>query len=413
MIVPITINYLDTNNYGIWLTISSFIGWFSFFDVGLGNGLRNKFAEAKAENNIDLAHSYVSTAYFSITFFMLFLIVVFSSVSFLIDWSVVFNTPQSMALELRMLMPVLFGFFCLQLVLKLIITLYTADQHHSMQGKFNFFVQIASLLVIWLLMETTDSSLFLFTVVYSALPIFLLIGVSVIGFGGKYKRYKPMLRKWNRIHLSSIFGLGFKFFVIQLSGIIIFSTDSVIIANLMSPTDVVPYQLAYKVFSIVTMVFSIFSTPYWSSFTEAFVKNDIQWIRKSINVLNRYAYGFVLVSIVLLLISPLVYSVWLQNKISIPLELSCLMCVYFIIILLTTPYTIFINGSGKVSLQSWQAILSAILNIPLCLLFAGYLKMGTSGVVLATIICLLPTLFLAPIQTNLILKGKANGIFNR
>ena len=51
LLVPLTIDYLDTENYGIWLILNSFIAWFSFFDIGLGNGLRNKFAEAKALGN--------------------------------------------------------------------------------------------------------------------------------------------------------------------------------------------------------------------------------------------------------------------------------------------------------------------------------------------------------------------------
>src|ERR1035437_10668458 len=46
LLVPITIHYVNPTRYGIWLTLSSIVGWFSFFDVGLGNGLRNKFAEA-------------------------------------------------------------------------------------------------------------------------------------------------------------------------------------------------------------------------------------------------------------------------------------------------------------------------------------------------------------------------------
>jgi hypothetical protein len=35
---------LIPTRYEIWLTLSSIVGWFSFFDVGLGHGLRNKFA---------------------------------------------------------------------------------------------------------------------------------------------------------------------------------------------------------------------------------------------------------------------------------------------------------------------------------------------------------------------------------
>ena len=64
MLIPITINYVNADNYGIWLTVSSIISWMSFFDIGINNGLKNKFAEAKAMNNEVLIQKYVSTTYF-------------------------------------------------------------------------------------------------------------------------------------------------------------------------------------------------------------------------------------------------------------------------------------------------------------------------------------------------------------
>ena len=63
ILVPLTINYLNPTKYGIWITLSSVIGWFSFFDIGLGNGLRNRFAEALANKDHNLARTYVSTTY--------------------------------------------------------------------------------------------------------------------------------------------------------------------------------------------------------------------------------------------------------------------------------------------------------------------------------------------------------------
>ena len=132
LLVPLTINYLDTENYGIWLTLSSFIAWFSFFDIGLGNGLRNKFAEAKAKGDMTLARGYVSSAYFTIGAVSLGLIVIFTFLNYFIDWTKIFNASPSLQKDLSLLMPIVFGFFCLQLVVKLITTIYTADQHHSM-----------------------------------------------------------------------------------------------------------------------------------------------------------------------------------------------------------------------------------------------------------------------------------------
>src|ERR1035437_4770240 len=59
VLVPLTINYINTSRYGIWLTLSSIVVWLSFFDIGFGYGLRNKFAVALAENKEELARIYV------------------------------------------------------------------------------------------------------------------------------------------------------------------------------------------------------------------------------------------------------------------------------------------------------------------------------------------------------------------
>ncbi len=63
VLVPLTIDYINPTQYGIWLTLSSIVAWFSFFDMGFGNGMRNRFAEAKANGDMLKARAYVSTTY--------------------------------------------------------------------------------------------------------------------------------------------------------------------------------------------------------------------------------------------------------------------------------------------------------------------------------------------------------------
>ena len=67
LLVPMTIGYVDSENYGIWLTLSSMIAWMSFFDIGINNGLKNKLAEALATKNYELGRKYVSTTYAILT----------------------------------------------------------------------------------------------------------------------------------------------------------------------------------------------------------------------------------------------------------------------------------------------------------------------------------------------------------
>ncbi len=413
LLVPITINYLDIENYGIWLTLTSFISWFSFFDIGLGNGLRNKFAEAKAKGDIALARGYVSSAYFTIGAISFSIFILFLIFNFFIDWTLIFNTSKSLKNDLGHLMLIVFGFFGLQMVVNLITTIYSADQQPSMQGKINFFTQLGTLIIIWIMTKTCENSLFMFGLVFSAFPFVILFWLNWFSFNNKYKSFKPSLVLWKREYLNDIFGLGFKFFIIQFAGIVIYSTDSLIISNMLSPQDVVPFHMVFKYFSISTMIFSIISTPYWSGFTEAYANNDKQWINNSIKVLVKFSLLFIIGCFILLFCSKWVYQFWIGEKVYIPLSLSILMMVYFIQVLFITPFTMYINGTGKILIQTLQGIFSALINIPLSIYFIKHFNMGSSGVILATIISLIPSLILAPIQTWKLTKGTAINLFNK
>ena len=49
--VPLLINSLNQDRYGIWLTITTIVSWIAFFDIGLGNGLRNFIANICINKN--------------------------------------------------------------------------------------------------------------------------------------------------------------------------------------------------------------------------------------------------------------------------------------------------------------------------------------------------------------------------
>ena len=57
LIVPITLGYVNSTLYGIWLTISSVMLWLNFFDVGLTLGLKNRLGEALAKSNFSFYYT--------------------------------------------------------------------------------------------------------------------------------------------------------------------------------------------------------------------------------------------------------------------------------------------------------------------------------------------------------------------
>ena len=413
LLVPLTINYLDKENYGVWLTLSSFISWFSFFDIGLGNGLRNKFAEAKAKGDMTLARGYVSSAYFTIGAVSLGLILIFTSINFFIDWTEVFNASPTFQKDLSILIPIVFGFFCLQLVVKLITTIYTADQHHSMQGKVNFYTQTGSLLIIWIMTKTSDSSLLVFGAIFSIFPVLILLFYNVVAFNGRFNHVKPTIKLWRKDYLKDIFGLGFVFFIIQLSGIILYTTDNFIIAKMFSPAEVVPYNIVFKYISISTMIFSIIATPYWSSITDAYNRNDLKWIKNAMRSFQRISLFFILMIVFMALISKSVYYFWIGPSVYIDNNLTLWMGVFFSSSIYATPYTVFLNGIGKIKIQAIQSLVVAAVNIPLSIFLVKLFNFGTDGVIISTVICFIPSLLLSRIQYIKLINEHANGVWNK
>ncbi|SHF98779.1 Na+-driven multidrug efflux pump [Arenibacter palladensis] len=413
LLVPLTISYLDTENYGIWLTLSSFIAWFTFFDIGLGHGLRNKFAEAKAKGDIELAKGYVSTAYFTIGLISLIFVVTSLFASYFLDWANIFNTADSKNGQLRILMTIVFASFGIQLIVKLITTIYTADQRPSMQGKISFLTAVLSLLIIWFLTRTANSSLLIFGSIFSFLPVLILLFLNFNAFTNRYKVYRPNIAYWKNKYFKDIFGLGASFFIIQFSVIILYSTDNFIITQLFDPKAVVPYNIAYKYLSLSSMFFSMILTPYWSSITEAYTKAEFDWIKKSMKNLLKFTLATIILIVIMTIVAPKFYQLWIGEMVIVPMSLTISMAIYFIISVFYSPFNYFINGTGKVKLHMYSFIIGAILNIPLSIILVKQFHFGVEGVIIATSICIAPNIILFPIQYFKLINNQANGIWNK
>jgi O-antigen/teichoic acid export membrane protein len=413
LLVPLTLGYLGARDYGIWLTMSSVIAWFGFFDIGLGNGLRNRFAEAVARNDKELARTYVSTTYFGLTAIFGGLWLIFIPVSFFIDWNVVFNIPVESEHNLHLLVMYIFTLFVMRFVLKLISIIITADQKPAISNTFDPISNVISLLIIYILTLTTQGSLMYLAVAVTFSPVFVLLVASVYFFSRDYKNYRPSIRYFRASQFRDLTGLGFQFFIIQIAVLVIFSTDNMIIAQVLGPEAVTPYNIAFKYFHSVSMAFAILMNPLWSAYTQAYTLNDISWIRNITRKLVKIWLLVLLLVVIMVMISGPFYKLWVGDKVEIPLVLTVFMGLYILISTWNNIFVYFINGTGKVRFQLYSSVIAAAANIPLSIFLARDLNMGVTGVIMATCICLLPGTVLAPVQYKMILNSNARGIWNK
>ncbi|WP_114751711.1 oligosaccharide flippase family protein [Pleomorphovibrio marinus] len=411
MLVPMTINYVDSTRYGIWITLSSLIAWFSFFDIGFGHGLRNKLAESIAKNQFALAKKYVSTTYAILSAIIGIVLILFFLINPFLEWSTLLNTPPELSGQLSVLVLFVFTFFCLEFVLKLLTTILTANQEPAKGSLFNLLASCLSLIVIFTLTKTTSGSLIYLGIALSASPVIILLASSIYLYGGKYKAFAPNIKSIDFSLSRDLMGLGIKFFILQIGAIILFSTNNIIITQLFGPEQVTPYNIALKLFSVVTMGFGIVATPLWSAFTDAYVKNEIEWIKGTIKKLKMVWLAFLLASIVLLFLSPILYDLWIGDKVKIPFSLSLVMTLYVGATNFQTIYVFFLNGIGKIKLQLILVCVTALINIPLAIAMGKLF--GTEGIVITNVIIYGTLGIVLSIQTKKIINKTAKGIWIR
>jgi O-antigen/teichoic acid export membrane protein len=412
ILIPLTIDYLSPEKYGVWIALTSVIGWFNFFDFGLGNGLRNKLATAKAEGKDELGRVYISTTYAIVSIISFILFIVFFIVNQFLNWNKILNTTIDI-IELEQLVLIVFNVFCLQFIVKLINVVFVADQRPAMSSAINTAGNLLSLIVVFVLINTTEGSLLYLGASFSIVNLLVPFVAGIWFFNTSYKKYRPSLKHVEFSHLKELMGLGARFFLMQAAALIVFMTDNMIIIQISGPEDVTSYNVAYKYFGIITIVFTIVTSSLWSAYTEAYIKKDVNWIKNSIKKVTLLWFVFVVIAIGMLLVCDYVYRFWVGPDVYVPFSLSLVMTVYVVAVTSIMVFGNFLSGVGKIRLSIYHSVIVGVINIPLSIFFAKNLELGSTGVILATCCGVFLSMLFQPVQCWKIINGTARGVWNK
>lgn len=413
ILIPLTLDYLSPERYGIWLTLSSITAWLNLFDIGLGNGLRNKLAIAIAKTDTTLGQKYVSTTYALLSIVAVVILLLLVVVNHFINWHAVFNTYTLDYTELKVMVLITVSYFAINFVLKILNSVMLAYQDSSRSNGVSTLVNVITLVSLFFFSKTVNPTLVNYSTLMAVINIGTYVFISVYYYKKYYIAIVPSFATVDFGLSKDLFNLGFKFFFLQAAGIIVFATDNILITQFFSAADVVPYNIAYKYFNIITVVFYMIATPLWSAYTDAFEKKDTIWIKQINYKLIRFWFLLLLATIAMVFLAKAVYHFWIGEKIVVPFILNLLMGVYVLTNAWVYLYTVFLSGIGKITIGLYVSVFACIINIPLAYYFCKYLHMGMTGVLLANIVSLLPDVFLTPYQYKKIISGTATGIWNK
>lgn len=409
IMVPLTLNCLGAYHNGVWLTVSSLLVWIDQMDIGLGNGLRNKLAVHIAHREWLEARKVVSSTMvmlICIVFPILFSILIFIWKA---DVYGFLNVVPERIPELRLTLICAVTLVCMTFVLKFIGNVYMGLQLPAISNLLIALGQTFALIGTWLLYISNNAFFFNIVMVNVAAPLLVYILAYPYTFFCRYPSLRPSLKYVNLCYALDLGNLGVKFFWLQIASVIQFMTSNILISKFFSPEMVTPYQIAYRYMSLIMVLFTVVCMPFWNATTNAYEQGDILWIRKANKKMNIMSICIGLLLLLMIVLSPWVYDLWIGDICTVPYGITILMAIYIYLLILSMRYSYFLNGVGALRLQLYMTVMTVVF-IPL-VWFVSKQTQNILWFMTVMCLCIAPSIVVNMIQFKRILNGTAKGFW--
>ena len=285
-------------------------------------------------------------------------------------------------------------------VLSICKNVFYALQKAGQVSALELTTQILNLLGVLLLTNIFPGNLFMMALVYGLSMTISNIFYSII----LYKKNRDLKPSLNKIDISMGMGitkLGVRFFVIQICALVLFTTDSLLISYLYGASDVTPYNTVNKLFSVISASHSALLAPIWSATTKAKVECEWDYLKRIIKKLYMLVLPFGGFAIVLMLVFEPLAGWWLGLRLDYSSGIIEIGCFYSILTIWCNTIAYVSNGLELMKISTLVALVQAVVNIPLSLLFAVKFNMESAGVLLGTVCAMTISALVMPLAVHI------------
>jgi O-antigen/teichoic acid export membrane protein len=392
LLIPLTLSYLGSELYGLWVSILALTSMALWADLGLGNVLLTQLTPALTAGDSRTARRLVSTGYAGLLVVSSLAIVALALLSWTLPWSSFLSIDsQATASKAPTIALITIGGFLMNIPLSLIQRVQYANQQVSQSNLWQAAASVLSVAAAW-------------AAVTAGLSIYWVIGAVAAGplignvvnswwFYGRNPDLIPRLRDADRGSARSMFRLGSQFFFISVMSSIALNADNLIIAHTLGLRAVAEYSIPYRALAALGLLVTLINLPLWPANGEALAQGDIEWVRHITRRMTSLSALAVLVpgTAIVLGVDP-IFRLWLRGAHAPPSQLLvALITVWWICMAAASPRFMVQNSAGLVRFQVRGWAVFFVLSIPLK--FVGAQHFGLNGVVAAGIASYLLTMW--------------------
>ncbi len=285
--VPLTLDYLGTERYALWVALSSLITLLSFADLGIGNGLVSAIAKADGEKDMPGIQRLVASGFYLLCGIGLGLLLITFLIYPLVPWNRVFAVKDPLAIyEAGPSMLVFMLFFVVNLPLGVVQRLQMGMQETWLCSLWQAAGNLGAIAGVLMVIHLQAGLPWLVAAMLGIPAFFTAINMAV-EFCWRRPQLLPRLMNFQQSTLRSMLQIGMVFFALQVLNILANFSDSLILAHVLDANAVATYGVTFKVYQIL-LISTLFLQPLWPAFGEALGRHDYAWAK---HVLTRILIG--------------------------------------------------------------------------------------------------------------------------
>jgi len=385
----VALPYLGEARFGVWATISSLTAILMIFDFGIGNSMISRVAALAALSEWARLRKLIISGLSVLSLIGLLLGTALVMLAAYAPLSWLYKGAAPVLIEEARGTLMLFGMlFGLSIPLQAVHRIYAGLQEGYISSCAMGFMGILSLLALPLMPRLHAGIASLLLATYG-----LQVGSGVILLVALHRRFKlalPRFADFSESNVRDLVASGGLFFVLQVTGVIGWDMDAVLLSALIGPASAATYSVVQRMFMLVTGPLSMMNAPLWGGYADAYARGDFRYIRKTLqrSLLLTSLFGTLGVAALLVLRAP-VSHLLTNGVLRPPGSFVVLFGVWTVVAAVGDALAMYLNGLHVLKPQIVAAV--CFLTVTLILKLNLVTHYGLNGIIAATLLGYLST----------------------
>ena len=383
--LPLAVRYLGAERFGVWATIASTVALLNLLDMGIASTLTNHLARAYALGDKPYAARCMTNALALTASLASMAGLAFAIVWPRVDWMSLFNVAASVPRsEVNYTVAAAAALMILGLPAALGSKVFAGYQEVHLS---NFVVAIGAVanvvgLFAGIALRVSMPVLLVMSAGCMTLCNFVALVVTLLG-------YKPWLRP--RLGLldlpmaRELLTSGSAFFLIQIAGAVVFSSDNLVVSHYLGAAQVTPYAVTWRLVALTAVLQSLIFPALWPAYAEAHARRDYAWMRGVFRFTLRWTVVLNLTCGVLLIVAGKTMIRWWAGPAAVPSSaLLAAMALWAVISGFMTVESCLLAAVNRTREQGVLSMIAAAVNLGLSIVLVQ--RIGSVGVIAGTIL---------------------------